>query len=147
MSRSLDEELVVRAAQVHTLMPMMQFSAAPWRVLSARNLEIVRSAARLHERLGPEILAVAKQSAVSGEPIARTLDYQFPGLGYGGITVAPAGEKILVAPVVTKGATQRAVVFPPGAWKSVDGQVVRGPATLTVQSPLERLPWWRRGDQ
>jgi alpha-glucosidase len=30
-----DPELVVRSAQVHALMPMMQFSVAPWRVLNA----------------------------------------------------------------------------------------------------------------
>ncbi len=33
-SKTIDEELVVRSAQVHALMPMMQFSVAPWRVLS-----------------------------------------------------------------------------------------------------------------
>ena len=32
-SSIMDEELIVRSAQVSALMPMMQFSVAPWRVL------------------------------------------------------------------------------------------------------------------
>ena len=39
-SSNLDEELFVRYAQCAALMPMMQFSAAPWRVLSKENFEI-----------------------------------------------------------------------------------------------------------
>ncbi|MBQ1858910.1 MAG: glycoside hydrolase, partial [Paludibacteraceae bacterium] len=33
-SARFDQELIVRSAQVHALMPMMQFSVAPWRVLN-----------------------------------------------------------------------------------------------------------------
>jgi alpha-glucosidase len=36
-----DEELVVRSAQCHALMPMMQFSVAPWRILSDKIFEAV----------------------------------------------------------------------------------------------------------
>ena len=37
-------------------MPMMQFSVAPWRILSKENLEICRKAAWLHSELGPYLL-------------------------------------------------------------------------------------------
>lgn len=142
---TLDEELVVRAAQVHALMPMMQFSAAPWRVLQPKHLEIARDAARLHEKTGPEILALAKRAAQTGEPIVRSLEYQFPNQGYGDVADQfLLGEEILVAPVLEKGATQRTVVFPPGAWRGDDGVVVKGPSKQVVQAPLARLPWWRR---
>jgi alpha-glucosidase len=142
--KALDEELIVRAAQLHSLMPMMQFSAAPWRVLSRENLEIARQSARLHEHMGPEIYRLAQASATTGEPIVRSLEYQFPGQGYSAITDQfLLGERILVAPVLQKGATSRQVVFPPGTWLNEDGSVVRGPATKTVAAPLARLPWWR----
>lgn len=144
-AKTLDEELIVRAAQVHALMPMMQFSAAPWRVLSKSNLEIARQSARLHERLGPEIFRLAQAAASTGEPIVRSLDYQFPSQGYSSITDQfLLGERILVAPVLQKGATSRQVTFPPGTWRNEDGSTVRGPATQTVAAPLNRLPWWRR---
>jgi alpha-glucosidase (family GH31 glycosyl hydrolase) len=126
-------------------MPMMQFSAAPWRVLNPGNREIARQAALLHEKMGAEILALARDAATSGEPIVRSLDYQFPGQGYGSIgDQFLLGETILVAPVLEKGATQRTVLFPPGRWRGDDGQTITGPATRTVQAPLSQLPWWRR---
>jgi alpha-glucosidase len=143
-ARTIDEELVVRAAQVHALMPMMQFSAAPWRVLHPANMNTAREAAKLHERLGPEILALAKRSAATGEPIVRSLEYQYPGRDYGAITDQfLLGEEILVAPVLHKGATERLVIFPPGEWRGDDGGLVQGPAKETVKAPLTRLPWWR----
>ena len=143
-AKTVDEELMVRAAQVHALMPMMQFSAAPWRVLRPENREIARQAALLHEKMGPEILTLARKAAASGEPIVRSLEYQFPTHGYGARTDEfLLGEEILVAPVLEKGATERTVVFPPGRWRGDDGQTIRGPSTQAVQAPLTRLPWWR----
>ena len=68
-----DQELVVRAAQVHALMPMMQFSVAPWRVLTPEHLAIVRRMATLHAEHGHEILTLARESARTGEPILRSL--------------------------------------------------------------------------
>ena len=144
-AKTLDEELVVRAAQLHALMPMMQFSAAPWRILNAQNLEIARQAALLHEKMGPEILSLARSAAGSGEPIVRSLEYQFPNRGYGAITDQfLLGEDIMVAPVLEKGAIRRTVVTPPGRWRGDDGQVLTGPATQSIDAPLTRLPWWRR---
>ena len=51
-----NQELIVRSAQVHALMPMMQFSVAPWRILNNENLNIVRDAALLHQQFGKYIL-------------------------------------------------------------------------------------------
>jgi len=141
----VDQELVVRAAQCHALMPMMQFSVAPWRVLDKGNLEICRTMALLHARLGEEILALAREAAQTGEPIVRHLEYEYPDQGY--IDVNDQfllGKRILVAPVLAKGATNRMIRFPPGKWKGDDGVIVEGPAALTVAAPLSRLPWYRR---
>lgn len=144
--RTIDEELVVRSAQVHALMPMMQFSAAPWRVLNPRNLEIVRRAAKLHEQFGPEIIAWARRSADTGEPIVRSLEYHYPNQGFEVVTDQfLLGDGILVAPVLEKGASERTVRFPPGKWHGDDGRVVLGPSVETVKVPLDRLPWWRKG--
>jgi len=144
----LDEELIVRSAQVSALMPMMQFSVAPWRVLSQANLAICRNMALLHYRMGTEILALAREVALSGEPMVRNLEYEFPGQGYAGIKDQfLLGGRILVAPVVHKGQRSRTVVFPRGKWRGDDGTLVAGPATLKIAVPLERLPWYRRVGQ
>jgi alpha-glucosidase len=142
---AIDQELIVRAAQVHALMPMMQFSVAPWRVLDPGNLAICRRMAVLHAERGGEILELARASARSGEPIVRALDYAWPGRGYEGVVDQfLLGPDLLVAPVVEKGARKRRLVVPPGRWRGDDGSVVAGPAVLEIEAPLERLPWYRR---
>ena len=70
----IDQEQIVRSCQIHAVMPMMQFSVAPWRILSKENLEICRKAACLHSELGPYLLEQARKGSVSGEPIVRPRD-------------------------------------------------------------------------
>jgi alpha-glucosidase (family GH31 glycosyl hydrolase) len=141
----MDQELVVRGAQCHALMPMMQFSVAPWRVLSPENAELCVATARLHASMADEIMALAANSARTGEPIVRPLDYDYPGRGYAKIADQfLLGSSILVAPVLEKGARQRPVHFPPGDWKGDDGTVVHGPCVADVKAPLHRLPWYRK---
>jgi alpha-glucosidase len=142
---AVDQELIVRAAQVHALMPMMQFSVAPWRVLSPENLALCRRSAALHTERGSEIVALARESAKTGEPIVRSLEYAFPHRGYAGIVDEfLLGPDILVAPVVEKGARKRRLAVPPGQWKGDDDSVVEGPTSLEIDVPLDRLPWYRR---
>ena len=144
---SIDQELVVRAAQCHALMPMMQFSVAPWRVLNKGNLKICVDMANLHVSLKEEILQLARESAKTGEPIIRSLEYEFPGNEFAGINDQfMLGKNILVAPVTEKGARERTVIFPEGLWKGDDGSMVEGPQTLEIETPLWRLPWYRKSE-
>ena len=129
---SIDQELIVRGAEVHALMPMMQFSVAPWRVLGPEALAITRRMAALHTEHGTEILALARESARTGEPIVRALEYAWPHQGYDDVLDEfLLGPDLLVAPVVEKGARARRLLVPPGRWKGDDGTTVTGPAAIT----------------
>lgn len=144
-SMELDQELIVRNAQCAALFPMMQFSVAPWRVLSNENLTYCVEAAKLHERMGEEILVLARNSALTGEPIIRHMEYEFPGKGYEKINDQfMLGNDILVAPVLQKGATTKKIVFPDGIWQDVDGNSIQGPRTCEVPAPISKLPWYRK---
>jgi alpha-glucosidase (family GH31 glycosyl hydrolase) len=144
-SFKLDEELFVRFCQCSALMPMMQFSAAPWRVLTPRSNAICKAAVDLHSKFAPLILALGRQSAKTNEPILRSMDYVFPGNGYEAVTDQfLLGEELLVAPVITAGATTRRVTLPPGQWRADDGQTYTGPAVIEVPAPLERLPHFQK---
>ncbi len=146
-SAIIDEELVVRSAQVHALMPMMQFSVAPWRVLSEENMQICADMANLHLEMGPKIIELAKEASKTGMPIVRPMALAYPDNGYGMIKDQFfLGDDILVAPVVEKGARKRSVIFPEGRWKSDEGEILIGGQTHVIEVPLERLPYFQKID-
>ena len=144
-STTIDEELVVRSAQVHALMPMMQFSVAPWRVLSEENNQLCLDAALLHTKMGNLFLNLAEEASRTGEPIVKPMSLAYPNSGYETIKDQfMLGNEILVAPVVKKGVRKRKVVLPKGKWKAENGESFRGGRTIEIDVPLNRLPYFNK---
>ncbi|MDR3188893.1 MAG: glycoside hydrolase family 31 protein [Prevotellaceae bacterium] len=142
--KKFDQALIVRSAQIHALMPMMQFSVAPWRILSKENLEIVKNAALLHEKFGAYIIACAREAAKTGEPIVRHMEYSFPSEGFAECKDQfMLGDRYMVAPIATNENT-RTVKLPKGRWKDDAGKIHKGGKTITVDVPLERLLYFER---
>ena len=136
----IDQELIVRCAQVSALFPMMQFSVAPWRVLSPENGARVLRAAKLHQAMGEKLWQWVQQSARTGEPILAPMAYAFPGCGMEEIAdqfVLPDGT--IVAPVLQKGALQRTAWLPEGNWQDESGAHFAG-GEVTVPVDPDRLP-------
>ena len=97
----------------------------------------------LRQRFAPRFVELAKESAKTGEPMMRNLEYCFPGMGYAGILDEfMMGNDLLVAPVMEKGAVSRKVVLPPGKWLADNGKTYVGPTTVEIASPIERLPYF-----
>ena len=140
-----DPELFLRSAQVHALCPMMQISASPWRVLSPEHQAIFRDIVALRQRFAPRFVALAKESARTGEPMMRPLEYAFPHQGLADVRDEfMMGDDLLVAPVLEKDGTRRAFL-PPGRWRDDLGAVLDGPADFTLERvPLSRLPHYER---
>ena len=139
-----DQALIVRSAQVHALMPMMQFSVAPWRILSKENLAIVQHMAQLHADFAPYIMRYAHEAARTGEPIVRCMEYQFPHQGLENVKDQfMLGDKYLVAPVVDN-RLEREVQLPKGTWRDEQGRKYKGGKTYKIAVPLERLPYFER---
>ena len=142
---TIDQELIVRSAQVHALMPMMQFSVAPWRVLSDQNQKIVNHMARLHSEMGEQIMELVRHSAQTGEPIVRAMAYEYPDAGYAMVKDQfMLGSEIMVTPVVQKDQRTRKVQIPKGRWTADNGEKFTGPATVQIDVPLSRLPWFKK---
>ena len=144
-STTFDPELLIRYCEVAALMPMMQFSVAPWRVLSKEHFEIILKMYRLHVEFAPKIIELAKNASVTGEPIVRALEYVFPNEGYGRTFDAfMLGDDILVAPVYKKGEYTRTVRLPEGSWVDDCGVAYEGGREVTVDAPIDRLPYFTR---
>lgn len=141
----IDAELFVRMAQMSALFPMMQFSWAPWRVLDKKHAELCLESAKLHAKFAPYIIELVKESAISGEPIVRHMEYEYPHQGYEKITDQfLLGKNILVAPVIVKGQTKRKVLLPEGKWLYLEKTEYNGGKLIEVDAPIETLPYFRR---
>ena len=143
--KPIDQELIVRSAQCQALMPMMQFSVAPWRVLDEPHLKAVIKAIKVRETCKDYILGLARQSAVTGEPIVRSMEYTFPHCGYAQVKDQfLLGEEILVAPILGKNMAGRKVIFPPGTWKGFNGEEYKGPGTFFVAVSDDDLCFFKK---
>ena len=135
---TIDQKLIVRSAQASAMMPMMQFSVAPWRILDSVYLNAINDVVKTRQQYMPLIMEVMRKSAISGEPSLRPMEYDFPNQGLGEIKDQfMMGETLLVAPIVTK-SDSRTVMFPKGKWK-YKNKIIKGPTTRLFQVGLDEL--------
>ena len=140
-----DEELFVRMAQCSALFPMMQFSWAPWRMLGEEARSLCLNAAKLHGEFAEMIVMLVKETMISGEPIVRMMEYNYPNKQYGRIADQfMLGKDILVCPVIQQGAIVRKVILPEGKWEYCDGTVYMGECELEIPADISVLPYFRR---
>ena len=144
-TKNIDQELIVRSAQVHALMPMMQFSVAPWRILDTQHLNAVKAAVTLRKKFTPYIMTLTKEAAQTGRPIVRTMEYEFPNQGFEKLNDQfMLGENVLIAPVLQKNAIDKTVQLPKGNWKDWTGKKYSGGKKITVKTELTTLPYFER---
>ena len=71
------------------------------------------------------------------------MEYEYPHMGYERVTDQfMLGERVLVAPVLKKGENKREVLLPAGKWKYLGKTEYTGGCTVTVDAPLEILPYF-----
>jgi len=137
-----DEELFVRWTEASALMPMMQFSVAPWR-LKKENIAICRKYSDLHVSLGDYIYSLAEKAKIDGSPIVRPLFFEFPSdeTAFHIHDEFMLGERFLVAPVLQQGAVSRKVYLPESTWIDFwTGKIFHGGQSIEYPAPLEILP-------
>lgn len=120
-SKHLDAELFIRYAEIACLMPAMQFSAAPYRVLNAKDFAAIKKTIAIREKYLPIILQLVDSAAQTGEPIIRYMSYEFPDEAVEKLNDQfMLGSHVLVAPIVKPRQTGRQVYLPEGKWKLLD---------------------------
>ena len=142
---AIDQELFVRMAQCSVFFPMMQFSWAPWEAVDEEHLALIKKAHDMHCEFGDEIIRLVNKAYEDGEPIMRSLEYNYPNKGYAHINdIFMLGEEYLIAPVVVKGQTEKEIPLPEGRWKGYDGKIYDGGKTVTLSVTLEDLPYFKK---
>lgn len=142
--KNYDQDLVVRSAQCSALMPMMQFSVAPWRILDTPHYDAIKKAVALRKQFTTLIMQLANKAANTAEPIVSNIEYVFPNQGFEGCKDQfMLGENIMVAPVITKD-NSRTVVFPKGVWQDGDGTKIKGGTTKNYTVALDVLLWFKK---
>ncbi|MCB9778592.1 MAG: hypothetical protein H6742_08530 [Alphaproteobacteria bacterium] len=148
------EELYLRWTELGAFTPFMRTHDGDardenwrWDTDAATTAHFVRFA-KVHQALGPELQALAADAAETGAPIVRHLMLAYPD--------DPEvraiddqfllGPDLLVAPVLTEGATARDLYLPDGAWFDVwTGEEHTGGAWITVDAPVGSPPVFSRG--
>ncbi len=148
-------ELFDRWAEWAALSPVFRLHGSaiagthtPWSYGTA-TLDLYIQLSKLHLRAAPYIESLWRQADRTGIPPTRPLWLADPTS-----TAARQadqqwmlGTDVLVAPVVTQGATSRSLYVPPGCWApqgGTGGGTLQGPGTVTVTAPLTVLPYWFR---
>jgi alpha-D-xyloside xylohydrolase len=109
-------------------------------------LDWYRIYTRLHLRLFPYAWTYARSIGTTGRPITRPYGLQYPELNQHPSDVYFFGDDLLVAPVITEGARDKLVPFPPGEWFDWwTGQQVVGGEAQVIEAPLSTLPLFLRG--
>ncbi|NUO47675.1 MAG: hypothetical protein HOV80_02335, partial [Polyangiaceae bacterium] len=106
-------------------------------------IDLFRRYAELHMKLVPLLAGLATHASETGMPMWRGLALHFPE----DAAVWPItdqvllGDGILVAPVVSEGATSREVYFPTGRWFPWNGgAAIEGPVRVSVDAPVTEIP-------
>jgi alpha-glucosidase len=99
-------------------------------------------------QLMPYVYSVFEEAARTGLPVMRPLFLEFPSdpKTYRADTEYFFGPDLLVAPVLTQGATRRSIYLPAGDWYDFwTGEKLSGPKEIPADAPLDKLPLYARG--
>lgn len=145
------KELFLRWAEWAALSPVFRLHGSvlagthtPWS-FDQQTVRIYAALTRLHLRARPLINRLWRQADRTGVPVTRPLWLAYPDDPRAAQQDQEwlLGPDVLVAPVVTQGATSRQVYFPAGCWQSpTTGRRYRGPESRLMRAPLDQLSYF-----
>ena len=126
--------------------PLIQFSYAVWN-RSGEIRSLIEKCLSDRNALKEYYGRLFKNAGKTFEPVVRSLEYEFPNLGYAKVMDEfMIGDEYLVAPVSEKGKFGRQVIFPVGAdWLcEASGKTYRGGEIQNVEADVNSLPIFKR---
>ncbi|CAG7837491.1 unnamed protein product [Allacma fusca] len=136
------KELYIRWMQANVLMPAVQVSIVPWEY-DSETVNLTKDVLAIRDKYSAALIVAARQSVVDGTPINRPMwftDPEDPRL-FAIDDQYMLGNDIIVAPVVSEGATARDIYLPRGRWNGSNSVVYSGPVLLqNFAAPLNVVP-------
>jgi len=111
-------------------------------------LSSIVSAIRMRYRFLPYWYTTFHTTSKTGIPLMRALWTEYPheSATFNMDDQFLIGSDILVKPVTKADQFETSVYLPPGEWYEISSQTVEsGPATITVSTPLDKMPVFFRG--
>lgn len=146
-----DPELYMRWVAMGVFTPTFrthaQYKPEPYHY-PAYQKELLRFVKQRYEWL-PYNYTLSYENAAKGYPLARPLNFhgENPDAKYANINDEYLwGDRVLIAPVMTKNARSRKVTFPAGTWINLNNDRLsyKGGTTASVKAPLSELPMFVR---
>jgi hypothetical protein len=138
-----DKELAVRWLQAFCLLPYTLLGPQPLLGFGQPYDALVRMVLQLRRQFLPYLYSLLAASREYGAPPVRPTMPDDPGQRVDDSYLL--GNSVLVAPVIGAQQSQRHLFLPPGIWYDYwTNDVFTGGRTITVVSPLERLPLFVR---
>jgi alpha-glucosidase len=139
-----DDELFIRWYEYTAFYPFFRNHSGNYPWAHGEQVETcIRKSIEFRYRLLPYLYTAMMRATETAEPIMRPLVFDFqddPNV----TDVSDQfmfGENILVAPVITKGAVERNVYFPDGAWYEFGKPgAIEGRISRSVSAPLDECP-------
>jgi alpha-glucosidase (family GH31 glycosyl hydrolase) len=147
-----NKELFARWLEFSAYSTAMEVLLGPkrtiWQDYDQELIDIARRQVSAHHDLMPYSRSYLYQATQTGMPVMRSLIFTYPD----DASLADLwdeyllGGEILVAPVITAGATSREVYLPAGQWLDYNTKaaVLKGASKVTAQAPLGTIPLYVR---
>jgi len=142
-------ELLTRWYQIAFLTPLFRnhhvvdnYDQEPWR-FGTRYEDIIRKYVQLRYQLLPYLYTALADAHETGLPCIRPLILENQN-DYNALNIEDEfmiGDKLLCAPVLQEGATERELYLPAGEWyEFFNGKKYKGGQYIKVQAPLDTVP-------
>ncbi|WP_286357301.1 glycoside hydrolase family 31 protein [Faecalibaculum rodentium] len=106
-------------------------------------MEIMKKFLKIRLELKPYLTELYREASETGLPLMRAMMLEFPEdeQCWPLTDQYMLGSRLLVAPVVHQNQTERSVYLPEGTWRDYfDGTLYQGSRTITVKTPIDRIP-------
>ncbi len=150
VSKDTDRELFMRWTELGAMLPVMRIHRGQdefcdnWSFdQDPETLEHYKKYAVLHTSLFPYFYTLAMEAQETGRPVTRHMMLHYPEdpEAWNQDYQYLIGDRLLVAPVIERGAREREVYFPPGEWVHWwSGRKYSGPGREVVPAPLGEVP-------